>query len=31
MSNFTFFKTEWPDLHDAANQAVALAELGPVR
>ena len=25
MSNFTFLKTEWPDLHDAASKAEALA------
>ena len=24
-SNFTFLKTEWPDLHDAASKAEALA------
>ena len=25
MSNFTFLKTEWPDLHDSASKAEALA------
>ena len=25
MSNFTFLKTEWPDLHDAASKAESLA------
>ncbi len=25
MSNFTFLQTEWPDLHDAASKAEALA------
>jgi hypothetical protein len=27
MSNFTFLKTEWPDLHDAASKAESLADL----
>jgi len=25
MSNFTFLKTEWPDLHNGASKAEALA------
>ena len=25
MSNFSFLKAEWPDLHDAASKAEALA------
>ena len=25
MSNFAFLKTEWPDVHDAASKAEALA------
>ena len=25
MSNFSFLKTEWPDLHDEASKAEALA------
>jgi hypothetical protein len=28
MSNFTFLKTEWPDLHEAAVKVEALAILG---
>ncbi|HZQ45706.1 MAG TPA: hypothetical protein VFC07_01735 [Verrucomicrobiae bacterium] len=29
MSNFLFLKTEWPDLHDAATRAEALAHPDP--
>jgi hypothetical protein len=27
MNNFTFLKTEWPDLHDVASKANSLPEL----